>query len=176
MSVLATITKSGRAAFAAALAGKPLHLAWGTGDPAWDTDPSSVPSLVNATALVAEVGRRTVTQIGFVVADPDGDIVIPTGTTSGGDVQESRYRLVTEPTPNLYLRVAYQFGDAANLTIREMAIFSDTQTNPELPPGQRYFTPGELVAPGILVAAQILDTPIKRSPSVRQTEEFVLAL
>lgn len=30
MSKLATITKSGRAAFAAALAAKPLHLAWGT--------------------------------------------------------------------------------------------------------------------------------------------------
>lgn len=176
MSKLATITKSGRAAFAAALAAKPLHLAWGTGDPAWDADPASAPSLANATSLVAEVGRRTITQVGFVVADEEGDIIIPTGTTSEGVVQESRYRLVAEPTPNLYLRVAYAFGDAANLTIRELAIFSDTKTAEGLPPGQRYFTPADIADPGIMVAGQILDTPIVRSPSVRQTEEFVISL
>ena len=45
-----------------------------------------------------------------------------------------------------------------------------------MPPGQRYFTPADIADPGIMVAGQILDTPIVRSPSVRQTEEFVISL
>ena len=47
---LATLTNTGRAAIASAIASRPLHLAWGTGDPAWDADDASLPSLVNATA------------------------------------------------------------------------------------------------------------------------------
>lgn len=175
MPQLATITQSGRAAFAAALAALPLHLAWGSGDPAWDADQSTMPSLSNATALTAEVGRRLASQVAFVLPDSAGEIVIPTGM-AGGVVQESRYSLASQPTPYLYVRVAFDFADAANVTIRELGLFSNTQTKPELPAGQRYFVPAEIAHAGILVAAQILDVPLKRSPSVRQTEEFVLAL
>lgn len=63
---LATLTNTGRAAIASAIASRPLHLAWGTGDPAWDADDASLPSLVNATALTAEVGRRLATAVGYV--------------------------------------------------------------------------------------------------------------
>ena len=43
----ATLTTMGRAALAAALAARPLHLAWGEGDPAWDgAAGASLPSLV----------------------------------------------------------------------------------------------------------------------------------
>ena len=45
-----------------------------------------------------------------------------------------------------------------------------------LPPGQRYFTPGDLESPGLLVAVQIIRPAINRSPSVRQTIEFVLPI
>ncbi|MDD2966766.1 MAG: hypothetical protein PHN64_04645 [Desulfovibrionaceae bacterium] len=175
MSQLATITRSGRAAFAAALAAKPLHLAWGTGDPAWESNPSSAPSLINATALTAEVGRRLATQVAFVTPDEAGEIVIPTGM-AGDVVQESRYSIVSQPSPYLYIRVAFDFADAANVTLRELALFSDTKTKADLPAGQRYFVPADIVDAGIMVAAQILDVPIVRSPSVRQTEEFVIAL
>ena len=74
---MATLTHSGRAALAAALASQTLHFAWGTGDAAWDTTP--VPEPIDATALVNEVGRRLVTQVQFVTEDPTGEIIVPTG-------------------------------------------------------------------------------------------------
>ena len=69
---LATLTKSGRAGMAEALAAMPLHFAWGSGDPAWDADPEQQhlkQSLVNAVALNNELGRRAVTAIGYVTPD-----------------------------------------------------------------------------------------------------------
>lgn len=172
---LATITTTGRSAYQKSLMARPLHLAWGTGDPAWDTDPALKPSLVQATRLVAEAGRRVITKKAFVVPDPDGDIILPSGLSPEGQVQESRYRVVNFPTPSLYVHAAFDFGDAANLTIREKGIFCDTEVDPALPPGQRYFTPGQLVSSGELVVAEIV-TPFQRSPSVRQFEEFVITL
>ena len=96
---LATLTKTGRAAIALAISSRPLHLAWGSGDPAWDADGATLPSLVDSTALLNELGRRTPSHIGFVEPDEAGGIVIPVSTGSEGAVQEARYRLVTEPTP-----------------------------------------------------------------------------
>lgn len=49
---LATLTKTGRAAIALALSSRPIHLAWGSGDAAWDAEDAQLPNLVNATALV----------------------------------------------------------------------------------------------------------------------------
>lgn len=63
---LATLTKTGRAAIALAISSRPLHLAWGSGDPAWDADGATLPSLVSSTALLNELGRRTPSHIGFV--------------------------------------------------------------------------------------------------------------
>lgn len=173
---LATLTKTGRAAIAKALADRPLHLAWGSGLAAWDAEGAELPSLVNATALVNELGRRTPATVGFVEPDDEGDIVIPVSVGAGGEVQEARYRSVTGPSPYLYVRVNYNFEDASNAVIREIGVFMDTEFKDGLPSGQRYFTPSELESPGLLVAAQILEPPINRSPSVRQTIEFVLPI
>ena len=178
MSNLATLSQSGRAALLKALMEKPLHLAWGVGRPEWDEDPSGIPSYDAATGLVSEVGRRLVTQASFAVKSETGDIVVPVGKGQDGQVLTERYQLVAEPTPNLYLQVKYDFGDAIGHTIRELALFSGSRTDAWLPPGQRYFLPGEVSDPGIMVAAQALDKEdaIVRSASKRHTEEFVLAL
>lgn len=173
---LATVTRIGRAALAKSLSTRPLFLGWGTGDPEWDSRPGTIPSLVPCTQLAAEVGRRKVGQVSFVEPDPDGEIVLPTGSTPDGAVQESRYRMVNEPTPHLYVRAAYDFGDAANLVIREIALFSEVEVNADLPPGQRYFLPADIVDSGYMVAAEILRPPLNRSASVRQTIEFVFTL
>ena len=45
-----------------------------------------------------------------------------------------------------------------------------------LPPGQQYFAPADIADPGLLLAAQIVLPRINRSPSVRQTVEFVLPI
>ena len=60
---LATLTKTGRAAIALAISSRPLHLAWGSGDPAWDADGATLPSLIGSTALINEL-----------VANPDRNI------------------------------------------------------------------------------------------------------
>ena len=134
---LATLTKTGRAAIALAISSRPLHLAWGSGDPAWDADGATLPSLIGSTALINELGRRT---------------------------------------PYLYVQTAYAYSDASNAIIREMGLFMDTEFIEGLPEGQRYFTPADLKSPGLLLAAQIILPRINRSPSVRQTVEFVLPI
>ncbi len=91
-------------------------------------------------------------------------------------MEEARYAQVEGPTPYIYLRVNYDFADASSAVIREIGVFMDTVTNPDLPPGQFYFTPADLVDAGLLMAAQIIVPPINRSPSVRQTVEFVLPI
>ena len=173
---LATLTKTGRAAIAKAIASRPLHLAWGTGDPAWDEENATLPSLISATGLAGEIGRREVASIGFVEPNVEGDIVIPHGLNPDGSVQTARYLQVEGPTPYLYLRILFDYENAANSVIREMGVFMDTKVLPELPPGQRYFTPAELADPGLLLAVQIIRPSINRSPSVRQSVEFVLPI
>lgn len=176
MSTLATLTRMGRAAIAKAILERPLHLAWGTGDAAWDVEGATLPSLVDATALAAEVGRRTVSASGFVEPSDTGGIVIPVGVQPDGSVEEARYAQVAGPTPYIYVRVNYDFTDANNAIIREMGVFMDTMTAAGLPAGQQYFTPGEIADPGLLLATQIISPAISRSPSVRQTVEFVLPI
>ncbi len=173
---LATLTKVGRAAIAAAMAAQPLHLAWGVGDPAWEDPEANLPSLINATALTGEIGRRAVGVVGFVTPDDQGDIVIPVGRGADDTVQEARYRQVSDATPYLYLRAQFDYGDASNAIIREMAVFMGTVTDLDLPPGQRYFTPDQLTNPGRMLAAQIILPSINRSPSVRQSIEFVIPI
>lgn len=162
---MAILTQSGRAAMAAAIADQPLHLAWGSGDPAWDTTPQPEPT--SATTLVNEIGRRTVTQVQFVVPDPGGTIVVPTGrfNPSPGNA----------PTNHLYLRFNFDFEDAPAATIREVGVFVGTEFDPALPPGQRYFAPADIVQSGILLALERIPK-FDRSPAVRQNFETVITV
>ena len=173
---LATLTHSGRAAIALSISERPLHIAWGSGDASWDSPGAALPSLLTATSLVNEIGRRTPGIIGFVEPDEAGDIVIPISAGGEGVFQEARYRSVHGPTPFLYVRAHYNYSDASNAVIREMGVFLNTRFVEGLPPGQQYFTPGEIADPGLLLAAQIILPCINRSPSVRQTVEFVLPI
>lgn len=172
-----TLTNRGRAVLARALSLLPLHLGWGTGDPAWDElAESELPSLVNATALTSEIGRRKVSSVSFVEQDDAGDIVIPVEVRPSGEVEVVRYKRVQDITPNLYISVSYDHADAANATIREVALFAETETAAGLPPGQLYFTPDEIASPGNIIAAQILKPVLLRSPSNREIMEFVLPI
>lgn len=160
---MAILTTTGRAALAAAIRARTLHLAWGEGDPLWDSAP--IPESLAATALVAELGRAALTDSGFAVPDPDGPIEVPTGF----------YSLSETPTNHLYLRFDFGFDDAADKTIREAGLFMDTVIVGGLPAGQRYFVPAEVTDPGTLVALEYF-SGIVRSPVVRQQFEFVLTI
>lgn len=174
---LATTTLSGRAYQATLLKQQNLYIAWGSGDPDWDVlADGDLPSLVEATSLVAEMGRRVPAAVSYVLPDEDGATSIPVGMDGQGNVQYQRYTISETPTTYLYLRCDFDHADAASDTIREIALFGGTVVDPELPPGQRYFTPGQLVDPGSLIAMEIIRPRFDRSPSVRESYEFVLPL
>ncbi|MCZ4128624.1 hypothetical protein HND92_03490 [Diaphorobacter sp. JS3050] len=121
------------------------------------------PEPIGQTALLREVGRRVVDEVHFVAADPEGEIVVPTG----------RYRLVAEPTNHLFIRVRFDFEDAATSVVREQGLFVGTQTDPELALGQKFFIPAQITDAGILLVLQN-SVPIVRQPSTRETFEFVV--
>jgi hypothetical protein len=54
-----------------------------------------------------------------------------------------------------------------------MAMFGGTVVKPDLPPGQQYFTPNQLDDPGFMVVMEIVRPYFTRSPSVRESYEFV---
>lgn len=158
---MAILTSSGRIAVAQSIISRPLHLAWGFGDPDWDVTP--VPESIEETSLVAEVGRKVVSQARFCTPDPDGEIVVPSG----------RFRETLEPQRHIYLRFNFDFFDSPDATIREVGVFVGTQTKASLPPGQTYFIPDDIVDPGTLLVIE--RTPkFDRSASVRQSFEFVI--
>lgn len=158
---MAILTNSGRAAIATAVKDQPIHLAWGSGDPDWDTTP--VAESVAATALLAEIGRRKVSQALYCTPDPLGELVVPDG----------RFTESLTPTKYLYLRFTFDFSDAPSSDIRELAIFLGTTTNVGVPPSQEYLLPADVDDPGQLLAIRHT-TKIPRSSLVRQQFEFVI--
>jgi hypothetical protein len=173
---MSILTDSGRTALAALLAAEPLHFAWGRGDATWDaplpTDPTALAAEVlrrreskSATALIAEIGRRTITNLNFVTPDANGAIALPTGN----------YSISVPPTRYLYVNVLFDFADASAETIREFAVFVGTTVNAALPPGQRYFTPDQLTSQGRLVTLERVSAVV-RSPAVRENFQHVITL
>lgn len=159
---MATLPLSGRAAIANAISKRPIHIAWGSGDGAWLTPP---PESSSATGLQAELGRRVATQWIYVVPDESGPISVASGRYSASPGNA--------PTRHLYVTVDFDYGEAPSAVVREVAIFSDTVVNTGLPPGQAYFTPGQLTSPGIMLYIENL-VPIFRNPQT--TENFSVVI
>jgi hypothetical protein len=158
---MAILTDSGRAAVATAIKGQSIYLAWGSGDAAWDTTQPG--ESVDTSALLAEVGRRKVTQSMFCKPDPAGEII----------VTEGRFTVSQTPTKYLYLRFAFDFTDAAGAVIRELAVFTGTVPNPDVPGSQDYITPDEIQDPGQLLVLEYIQK-LQRSAQIRQQFEFVV--
>lgn len=158
---MAILTDSGRAAVAAAIKAQAVHLAWGSGSTDWDVTPPT--ENISTTALLAEVGRRKVTQALFCTPSPTGEIV----------VSEGRFTISDTPTKYLYLRFAFDFTDAQDAVIRELGIFVGTVVDPVVPAGQDYIVPAEVDDQGQLLALEYIDK-LQRSPQIRQQFEFVV--
>lgn len=160
---MAILTNSGRAAVAASVKSQTIHMAWGSGSASWDTTP--VPEPIDATALVAELGRRKVTQSLFCLPDPNGELVTPQG----------RFTASTDPTKYLYMRFSFDFSDAAASTIREVAVFIGTKVKASVPAGKDYVVPADLDSPGQMLVLERIPK-LERSSSIRQQFEFVIQL
>lgn len=170
-----TFTNNGRAAMISALVQGELFFAWGSGDESWDDDESLRPTLLTASALTNEVGRRRIQVKYCVTPDDDGDISMPTSFASDGSPITQNYSISEEATQILYVRVTFDYADASDETIREVAIFSETVVSEDAPAGQLYFEPDEVVGTGIIIAARHL-TAVKRDPTRKDTHEFILSI
>ena len=160
---MAILTTAGRIVMAMAIANETLHLAWGSGDSDWDETPE--PESIEATALVAEVGRRYRTSVGYCTPDEAGDIIVPNG----------RFALSVSPTNHLYLKFNFDFQDAPSAEIREIGVMVGTVAVEGTPPGQYYLEPDDLADPGRLLALERIPKII-RSAAVRHSFEFVLTI
>ncbi|GHU22216.1 hypothetical protein FACS189472_15070 [Alphaproteobacteria bacterium] len=158
---MAILTQSGRAAIAQSVKDQVIHIAWGQGDA--DSDDSIGSEDPMQTTLKSEVGRRIVDEVVFCVGDDDGELVTPTGRFSASE----------EPTNNLYIETTYDFEDASDHTIRELGLFVGTKTDPDLPVGQKYFLPADIVDPGILLLLEH-SVPLIRTPATREKFCFVV--
>jgi len=158
---MAILVTAGRTALAIAVHDSPLHMAWGTGSAGWDTTPVAEP--LNATALVAELGRRALNTCEYVVADVAGAIVLPSGswTVSGS------------PTNNLHIKTIFDYADASTGIVRELGLFLGSVISGSVPGTQHYYQPGDLTSAGTLVSLQRF-SKFTRSSILRQSFEFVL--
>lgn len=157
----AVLTTSGRIAIATAIKARTAHLAWGSGDASWDSNPPAPPA--NATALLAEVGRRKATLVDYCAPDANGAISVP----------EGKFSVSATPTNNLYFKFHFEFEEAVGSTIREQAIFLDTVLANGVPAGQFYLTPAQVAQPGTLLVIE-RRAPIVREITTRQLFEFVV--
>jgi len=157
----AVLTTSGRIAIATAIKARTAHLAWGSGDVSWGNNPPAPPA--NATALLAEVGRRKATLVDYCAPDTNGAISVP----------EGKYAVSATPTNNLYFKFHFEFEEAVGSTIREQAIFLDTVLAGGVPSGQFYLTPAQVAQPGTLLVIE-RRAPIVREITTRQLFEFVV--
>lgn len=162
----AILPNRGREAVADAVSRRPLHLAWGLGDGAWLDAP---PPDIDAADLIAEAGRRIISDWKFVVPDDDGDIVVDTGGGVTGRFRLSEGNAVTQ---HLYINCQFDFTDGVGLAVREVALFTNTVAEP-VTPGQRYFTPDQITEKGILVYLQNI-APIFRSSATQEYFETVI--
>jgi hypothetical protein len=159
---MATLTTSGRAGLAAAIAARNIYLGLGSGSSSWDSS-GTPPENISQTALLAAVGFRKAAQVAFVTPNAQGSISLPSG----------RYNVSQSQTNYLYLRFTLDFADAGTATIRETGVMLDTVPNVGLPAGQMFFSAAQVSNPGTLYLLEHVPAII-RTPATRETFEFVL--
>lgn len=150
-------------AIAQAVKASGVWVAWGNGDPAWDTLPEAEP--VSAVSLVAELGRRRASLIDYVAPDSGGDIILPQGT----------FTVSPTPTNQLYVRCNFASTEEVGQAIREAAVFVGTTLVNGLPVGQDYFVPANLDDHGTMLILERF-AKITRTSSFSVSLEFVLTL
>ncbi|TGH28150.1 MAG: hypothetical protein ERJ68_00080 [Aphanocapsa feldmannii 277cI] len=140
-----------------------LYLAWGRGNPAWDPTPPDPP--LEATALVAEIGRRQVSEVSYAMPDVNGEIVTPEGS----------YGISMTPTSLLYFRTSFDLRDGAGEVIREIGLFVGSERGADVPVAQQYLQPDDVDDPGTLMVLQRIP-PVLQSEAVRAEFDLILSL
>lgn len=160
---MAILYDDGRVVFAEAVKNLTFHLAWGSGSPDWDVEPST-PATTDK-VLVHEIGRRAATVVQYVKPDPSGSIVVPSG------------RFLPSATPTHYVHLLFQFtlADSPTAVIRECAIFANGVISSSVPSGQTYFLPADVQSPGRIVLGERF-AAMHLISDYRRNFEFVISL
>ena len=163
---MATLTDSGRAALASSLLDEDLFVGLGAGLEIWDNpetfeaETRAVSDITNALCFIKINDKQ------FVKESETGSIILPQG----------RFEISHSPTPNLYLKAALNFTEMPTATIREVAVFKDTELAESVLPGQTFYTTADVTNNGQLIFIDRQTTPINRSAGRRETFEFVITL
>ncbi|EOH1034910.1 hypothetical protein ACLMYS_003884 [Salmonella enterica] len=162
---MAILVQDGRIAVATAILKQPIHLAWGSGNPAWDSKANPDDPSTTQTGLIKEIARRKANQVQYCErVSSNGSIF----------VNKDQFNLTTTPTNFLYIRVAFEYADAAGEAIRELGVFVGTQFL-NTPASPDYFLPGDIdpANPGQLLVVENIQK-LQRSQDIRQQFEFVI--
>ena len=158
---MSVLTNAGRSIIAKSLTEQPIHLAWGTGEDSWGETPPAPEN--TATTLRNEVGRRAVTEWGFVIPDVNGEVQTVNGN----------FRKDGKPQPYLWLNFKFDYNDSSTAKIREIGVYVDSEMNAGLPLGQKFFLPEHVKTKGYLLSIEHLYIP--RTPTSRETLDIVIA-
>lgn len=163
---MATLTESGRSAFASALLNENLFVGLGGGLEIWDDPETFEPETRTITDITNALCFIKVNDKQFVSESETGSIILPQG----------RFEISQTPTPNLYLKASLNFTELSTATIREVAVFKDTALAASVLPGETFYTTDKVTNHGLLVFIDRQTTPINRSAGRRETFEFVITL
>lgn len=172
---MAIFTNSGRIVLAQALLNMELHMAVGSGDPAWDSLPAPTTPEAQAirdaewsqlTALTAPVGLARTRDKFFVKPDVNGTIPM----NDGGLYSQS-----AEPTPYIYVRFQLDLADALGETLRENGVFVGSQIAADVPSGQMFIEPDDIISFGQMIQVDRV-APVVRDGSISQTLSTILTM
>lgn len=121
-------------------------------------------------ALVTETGRVPVTSIQHVIPFEEAD-----ATANFVIVDSRKYALVEGPGRALLYTAHLSASDAVGPPIREYALFSRCTTDPALPPGATFYTPADIVEPGVLVVSRFR-TPVPHDGTVGLDMSIVIEI
>lgn len=118
----------------------------------------------NTLDLIKEVGRRVVTTKQYVEEDAENGTI---------EANNTKWKISTVPTRNIYLQFKFEAKEAASNVIRQVGIFTGTVRQDNVPSGQYYLTPDQVKEKGALFMYQNL-APIARNLATREVFEYVL--
>ncbi len=121
------------------------------------------PESPEATQLIHLMGLRSFDTVVFCTPHKQGALSTPQGN----------FAISEAATTTLYLSCRLDFSEAVGQTIQEVGVMVGAQTAADLPPGQRYFTPDQIRAPGTLLVLEHL-APLKREATTRDAFSFVV--
>ncbi len=151
-----------RVCAAIAIKTQTLHMAWGTGDPAWDSAMEA--ASISDAALHNELGRKAMTQVAYVTPDDAGDIVLSNQT----------YSISSAATRHLYCKCVFEAAEESSATIREIGIFMNS-----IPASghesDAYLLPANVQTPGIMMLEDRF-VGVIRTPTNRELFEYVMTI